>query len=150
MDLEKKYMRPDEASLRMQLTEEQYAVTQEGIMEPPYFNAYWDEDADGLYVDVVTDEPLFLSTDKFRSGGWPAFYHPIRRDSVFEREERSGNDVKIEIVSRIGRTHLGRVYDDGPIEHGGRRYCVNSASLRFIPKERLKAEGYDDFMHFFN
>lgn len=150
MDKERKYVRPDEALLRMQLTEEQYAVTQEGMMEPPYFNAYWDEDADGIYVDVVTGEPLFLSSDKFQSGGWPTFYHPIHRESVIEKEYHSGSEVKTEVVSRIGHTHLGHVYNDGPIEHGGLRYCVNSASLRFIPKERLKTEGYAEYLHFFN
>lgn len=143
------YTRPDDAILRMQLTEDQYAVTQLNATEPPYFNAYWDEDGEGIYVDIVTGEPLFLSTDKFRSGGWPSFYRPIDRGSLIETEDNSLNETRIEVHSRIGGTHLGHVFPDGPIEHGGLRYCINSASIRFIPKNKLETEGYNKFLKYF-
>lgn len=150
MEESKRYERPDDAVLRMRLTEDQYAVTQEGATEPPYFNAYWDEEREGLYVDIVTGEPLFLSTDKFLSGGWPAFYHPIRRDVVVEKPRGERGNGPVEVISRHGQTHLGHVYDDGPIEHGGLRYQINSASLRFIPKALLKEQGYGEYLHYFN
>lgn len=146
---EKVYTRPDDAILRMQLTEDQYAVTQLNATEPPYFNAYWDEEGEGIYVDIVTGEPLFLSTDKFQSGGWPAFYKPINRESIIETEDKSINETRIEVHSRIGGTHLGHVFPDGPIQHGGLRYCINSASIRFVPKERLQTEGYNEFLPYF-
>lgn len=150
MEETKRYERPDDAVLRMRLTEDQYAVTQEGATEPPYFNAYWDEEREGLYVDIVTGEPLFLSTDKFLSGGWPAFYHPISRDLVIIKAGKNEKKKPAEVVSRHGETHLGYVYDDGPIEHGGLRYQINSASLRFVPKSQLKAQGYEEYLHYFN
>lgn len=150
MDKTKRYERPDDAVLRMRLTEDQYAVTQEGATEPPYFNAYWDEEREGIYTDVVTGEPLFLSTDKFLSGGWPAFYHPIHRELVVEKPNKNGGKEPDEVISRNGGTHLGYVFDDGPIEHGGLRYQINSASLRFIPKSLLKAQGYGEYLHYFN
>lgn len=143
------YNRPDDAILRMQLTEDQYAVTQLNATEPPYFNAYWDEEREGLYVDIVTDEPLFLSTDKFQSCGWPTFYKPISREALVECEDKTQSEPKVEVHSRLGATHLGHVFPDGPIQHGGLRYCINSASLRFIPKDRLSAEGYDAFIGYF-
>lgn len=148
--MEKKhYAKPDDAHLRMQLTEDQYSITQLGHREPPYFNAYWDEERDGIYVDVATGEPLFLSTDKFHSGGWPAFYKPIDRNSIITEEHDVQGEKTTEVLSRIGNTHLGYVFPDGPIEFGGMRYSINSASLRFVPKERLQAEGYEDFLHYF-
>ena len=147
---ENSYERPKDVSLRMQLTEDQYAITQQGATEPPYFNAYWDEEREGIYVDIVTGEPLFLSTDKFRSGGWPTFYKPISRESVELTENKSATTEGTEVHSRIGKTHLGHVYPDGPIEHGGLRYCLNSASLRFIPKDCLKAEGYPEYLNIFD
>ncbi len=146
---ERRYVKPDDALLRMQLTEDQYAVTQLGRREPPYFNAYWDEERDGIYVDIATGEPLFLSLDKFHSGGWPAFYKPINRDSIVTEERIEQGEKITEALSRIGNTHLGYVFPDGPIEHGGMRYSVNSASLRFVPKERLQAEGYGEYMKYF-
>ena len=144
------YSRPDDALLRMQLTEDQYAVTQLGRREPPYFNAYWDENREGIYVDIVTGEPLFLSVDKFHSGGWPAFYKPIDHNSIITKESTVQDEKITEVLSRIGNTHLGYVFPDGPIEHGGMRYSINSASLRFIPKEKLQSEGYGDFTAYFS
>ena len=148
-DNSSKYTRPDDAILRMRLTEDQFAVTQLCTTEPPYFNAYWDEEREGIYADIGTGEPLFLSRDKFHSGGWPAFYKPINRESIEMEEREMDGEVQTEVHSRIGRTHLGYVYPDGPIEHGGLRYTVNSNSLIFIPKERLEQEGYNDCLSYF-
>ena len=148
-DNSSKYTRPDDAILRMRLTEDQFAVTQLCTTEPPYFNAYWDEEREGIYADIVTGEPLFLSRDKFHSGGWPAFYKPINRESIEMEEREMDGEVQTEVHSRIGLTHLGYVYPDGPIEHGGLRYTVNSNSLIFIPKERLEQEGYNDCLSYF-
>ena len=148
-DNSSKYTRPDDAILRMRLTEDQFAVTQLCTTEPPYFNAYWDEEREGIYADIVTGEPLFLSRDKFHSGGWPAFYKPINRESIEMEEREMDGEVQTEVHSRIGRTHLGDVYPDGPIDHGGLRYTVNSNSLIFIPKERLEQEGYNDCLSYF-
>ena len=108
-DNSSKYTRPDDAILRMRLTEDQFAVTQLCTTEPPYFNAYWDEEREGIYADIVTGEPLFLSRDKFHSGGWPAFYKPINRESIEMEEREMDGEVQTEVHSRIGRTHLGYV-----------------------------------------
>jgi methionine-R-sulfoxide reductase len=134
--------RADDAALRARLTPMQYRVTQQGATEPPFRNEYNAHTAPGIYVDVVSGEPLFSSRDKFDSGtGWPSFTRPISRDAVREVRERDG---RIEIRSRQADSHLGHVFDDGP-RPTGLRYCMNSAALRFVPAARLRAEGYGRF-----
>ena len=137
------YPVPSDAKLKEMLTDIQYRVTQMGDTERPYTNEYSSTFEKGLYVDVVTGEPLFSSVDKFESGcGWPSFSKPIIADVVKENQDTSFNMVRTEVRSRAGDTHLGHVFDDGPRELGGLRYCINSASIRFIPYGDLEAEGY--------
>lgn len=139
--------RPDEEVIRARLTDEQYAVTQRGATEPPFRNAHWDRFEPGIYVDVVTGEPLFLSSEKFESGcGWPSFARPVFPDALEERFDGSHGMKRTEVRSRIGNSHLGHVFDDGPPRRGGLRYCVNSAALRFVPRDRMADEGYGDYL----
>lgn len=134
-----------------QLTPEQHYVTQQCGTEPPFDNAYWDNHEAGLYVDVVSGEPLFASVDKFDSGtGWPSFTHPVQSENVNENFDDSLGMRRVEVRSVHGDSHLGHVFPDGPEEAGGMRYCINSASLRFIPVEELEAEGYDEFKNLFS
>jgi methionine-R-sulfoxide reductase len=143
------YHKPSDAEIKKRLTELQYEVTQEEGTEPPFNNAYWDEKRDGIYVDIVTGEPLFSSLDKYKSGtGWPSFTRAITADAVTEHEDRHLFAIRTEIRSRIGDSHLGHVFDDGPAPTG-KRYCMNSAAMRFIPKEQLVAEGYGEYLKLF-
>jgi peptide methionine sulfoxide reductase msrA/msrB len=136
------YARPPTAELKSRLTALQFEVTQNAATEPPFQNAYWDNHDAGLYVDIATGEPLFSSHDKFESGtGWPSFTRPIDEGHVVEHTDSTLGMVRTEVVSKGGSSHLGHVFDDGP-PPTGRRYCINSASLRFIPVDRLAAEGY--------
>ena len=122
-------------------------VTQESKTEPPYQNKYWDHFEKGIYVDITTREPLFISDDKFDSGcGWPSFSKPIDRKLIKELRDSSFNMERTEVRSRLGDAHLGHVFTDGPIEKGGLRYCINSASLLFIPLEKMKEEGYEAYI----
>jgi len=139
----KGWSKPDDATLRERLTPMQYRVTQQDGTEPPFHNSYWDNHEDGLYVDVVTGEPLFSSADKFESGtGWPSFTKPIEASRVVNITDRSHGMARVEVRSKIGDAHLGHVFPDGPAEAGGLRYCMNSASLRFVPIQKLDEEGY--------
>lgn len=141
------YARPSDAELRERLTPLQYEVTQNNATERPYANEYDREFRPGIYVDIVNGEPLFVSTDKFDSGcGWPAFSRPISEDLIKEVRDTSHGMVRTEVRSAHGDSHLGHVFPDGPRETGGLRYCINSASLRFVPLADMKAEGYGDLI----
>jgi peptide-methionine (R)-S-oxide reductase len=142
--------KPSAEELKKKLTPEQYHVTQQCGTEPPFRNEYWDNHRPGIYVDVVSGEPLFTSLDKFDSGsGWPSFTKPIEKSSVAEKSDRSFGMERNEIRGRKSDSHLGHVFDDGPSDKGGLRYCINSAALRFIPVEKLKEEGYEQFLPLF-
>jgi peptide-methionine (R)-S-oxide reductase len=132
------------------LSPEQYQVTQKNGTERPFTGEYWDNHEPGIYVDVVSGEPLFASTDKFESGsGWPSFTKPIDAENVVEKRDFSHLMLRTEVRSTHGDSHLGHVFDDGPREAGGLRYCINSASLRFIHADDLEAEGYGDYRTLF-
>ncbi len=143
------FTKPSDAELRKRLTPEQYRVTQREGTEPQFRNAYWDSHASGIYVDVVSGEPLFSSLDKFDSGtGWPSFTRPLDTAHLTTRSDRTLFYARTEVRSRLADSHLGHVFDDGP-PPTGMRYCINSASLRFVPVERLAAEGYGDLLPLF-
>jgi len=142
------YRKTPEAISR--LSPDQYRVTQEAGTEPAFDNAYWDNKEPGIYVDVVSGEPLFASTNKFDSGtGWPSFTRPIEPQNVVERQESSLGMTRTEVRSAHGDSHLGHVFDDGPVEAGGLRYCMNSAALRFVPRDDLEREGYGEYLRMF-
>jgi peptide-methionine (R)-S-oxide reductase len=133
------------------LTPEQYQVTQKGGTEPAFANEFWDNKKPGLYVDVVSGEPLFASTDKYDSrSGWPSFTTPVEPDNVVEKADASHGMVRTEVRSAHGDSHLGHVFDDGPPDAGGLRYCINSAALRFIPLDDLEREGYGAYRKLFD
>jgi methionine-R-sulfoxide reductase len=128
----------------------QYKVACEGGTEPPFQNAYWNNKEPGIYVDVISGKPLFSSTDKFDSGtGWPSFTKPLEGQEIVEKSDVSHGMVRTEVRSKTGDAHLGHVFADGPRDRGGLRYCINSASLRFIPKADLEKEGYGEFLKLF-
>lgn len=146
---ETRYRRDDDAVAR--LNDEQFRVTQQCGTEPPFRNAFWNHKEPGLYVDVVSGEPLFASVHKFDSGsGWPSFTRPVATRHVEERLDRSHGMTRMEVRSVAGDSHLGHVFTDGPAQAGGMRYCINSAALRFVPLAELEAQGYGEFRTLFD
>ncbi|NLL43482.1 MAG: peptide-methionine (R)-S-oxide reductase MsrB [Firmicutes bacterium] len=141
---------PAKDELRQRLTPEQFHVTQENGTEPPFQNAYWDNTKPGIYVDIVSGEPLFSSEDQYDAGcGWPSFTKPISQAAVGFAKDTSHGMIRTEVRSTDADSHLGHVFTDGPPDAGGLRYCINSAALRFIPKEDLEKEGYGHLLSLF-
>ena len=144
------YKKPAAETIRDKLTAEQFQVTQQNGTELPFRNEFWDKFAKGIYVDIVTGEPLFSSTDKYQSScGWPAFTKPIEAPLIVERKDTSHGMVRTEVRSRSGNSHLGHVFTGDHESPNGIRYCINSASLRFIPYEQMEAEGYGYLLYLF-
>lgn len=144
------YTKPTDEELKEKLTDYKYYITQKGGTEKPFENEYWDNNEPGIYVDIITGEPLFSSQDKFDSQtGWPSFTKPLDEESIIESPDYSLGVKRTEITSALGDTHLGHVFQDGPEETGGERYCVNSASLKFIHKDNLVEEGYGQYLYLF-
>lgn len=148
--IEKTWKQREKESLRRQLTPMQYHVTQEDGTEPPFQNEYWDHEEEGIYVDIVSGEPLFSSKEKYDAQcGWPSFYKSIAEDNLIEKLDTTHGMIRTEIRSKHADSHLGHVFPDGPQDKGGMRYCINSAALRFIPKDKLKEEGYAEYLKLF-
>ncbi len=141
----------DKKDLKLKLTPLQYHITQNCGTEPAFENEFWNHKEDGIYVDIISGEPLFSSTRKYDSGsGWPSFTEPLQRSAIKSVEDNSYGMTRIEVRSQKADSHLGHVFHDGPSEHGGLRYCINSASLRFIPKDKLKESGYEEYLYLFD
>lgn len=145
------YSKKPKDELEKSLTRIQYDVTQKNYTEPPFQNEYFNEFREGIYVDITTGEPLFISSEKFESGcGWPSFAKPIEEEDITLVKDRSHGMLRTEVRSKLGDSHLGHVFEDGPKNMGGLRYCINSASLRFIPKEEMEQKGYGKYLKLLN
>ena len=148
--MKRKYLKPEKDEIEKKLTPLQYKVTQENATESPFSNEFWNHKEQGIYVDIVSGEPLFSSLDKFDSGcGWPSFTKPLEKENIKEKADFTYNMHRMEVRSKHADSHLGHVFTDGPLEKGGLRYCINSASLRFIPVNKLEEEGYGEFLSLF-
>ena len=148
--MDKQFTVPSDEELRKTLTPQQYAVVRENATERPFTNIYWRHREEGIYVDIVTGKPLFSSRDKFETDcGWPGFAKPIEDAEIKQLRDTTHGMVRVEVRSATGDAHLGHVFDDGPRELGGKRYCINSASLRFVPKEKMAEAGYGAWLKFF-
>ncbi|WP_347356895.1 peptide-methionine (R)-S-oxide reductase MsrB [Bdellovibrio sp.] len=147
---EKEYVKPSDAELKKTLTPMQYQCTQQAATEKPFENEYWNNKRAGIYVDVVSGEPLFSSTDKYDSGtGWPSFTKPIDDSFVETKPDYELSVERTELISKKAKSHLGHVFDDGPKDKGGKRFCVNSAALKFIPVDEMEAKGYGRYLSLF-
>ena len=146
----KKYIKPSREDLIERLSPVEYKVTQENATERPFTHEYNENNEEGIYVDIVSGEPLFSSRDKFDAGcGWPSFTKPVEEEHVIEKKDISHGMIRTEVRSKYGDSHLGHVFPDGPKERGGLRYCINGASLRFVKKEDLEKEGYGEYLVLF-
>ena len=142
-----KYQKPNPSEIKSKLNPTQYKITQENGTEMPFQNEYWDHIEEGIYVDIVTGEPLFSSKDKYDAGcGWPSFTKTIEEENIVEKLDKSHGMTRTEVRSKHGDSHLGHVFPDGPKDKGGLRYCINSAALRFVKKEDMEKEGYGDYL----
>lgn len=145
-----KYHKKEQEFLQTALTPIQYDVTQKNVTEAPFQNTFYDHFEEGIYVDITSGEPLFTSLEKFDSGcGWPSFYAPVAPNVVVEKRDTSHNMIRTEVRSNVGDAHLGHLFEDGPTVHGGMRYCINSAALKFIPKNDMEKEGYGSLLKLF-
>lgn len=148
--MSKKYIKPSKEEIKLKLNDMEYRVTQENATETPFSHKLNDNYEEGIYVDIVSGEPLFSSKDKFNAGcGWPSFTKPVESDHIAEKLDTNHGMIRTEVRSKYGDSHLGHVFNDGPKDKGGLRYCINGASLRFIKKEDLEKEGYGEYINLF-
>lgn len=148
--MDKKYIKPEKSEIRKKLTDVSYSVTQENATERPHTSDLNNNNQDGIYVDIVTGEPLFSSNDKFDAGcGWPSFTSPLEDSHIVEKRDIGHGMIRTEVRSKYGDSHLGHVFNDGPKDKGGLRYCINGASLRFVKREDMEKEGYKEYLILF-